>query len=29
MKFHESGLWDAPVLMLLPGTCCHWQRNFG
>ncbi|MBQ8313503.1 MAG: alpha/beta hydrolase [Clostridia bacterium] len=29
MKFHESGLWDAPVLLLLPGTCCHWQKNFG
>lgn len=29
MRFHESGQWDAPVLMLLPGTCCHWQRNFG
>ena len=29
MKFHESGLWDAPVLLLLPGTCCHWKKNFG
>jgi len=29
MKFYESGLWDAPVLLLLPGTCCHWKKNFG
>lgn len=29
MKFYESGQWDAPVLMLLPGTCCHWKKNFG
>lgn len=29
MKFRESGQWDGPVLMLLPGTCCHWQKNFG
>ena len=29
MKFHESGLRDAPVLLLLPGTCCHWKKNFG
>ena len=29
MKVYEFGSWDAPVLMLLPGTCCHWRRTFG
>ncbi|MBQ8556104.1 MAG: alpha/beta hydrolase [Clostridia bacterium] len=29
MKFYESGQWEAPVLLLLPGTCCHWKKNFG
>ncbi len=29
MKVYEFGSWDAPVLLLLPGTCCHWRRNFG
>ncbi len=28
MKIYEFGSWDAPVLMLLPGTCCHWRRTF-
>lgn len=23
------GAEDAPVLLLLPGTCCHWKSNFG
>ena len=28
MKSYESGSWEAPVLLLLPGTCCHWRKNF-
>lgn len=28
MKFYEFGAPDAPVMLLLPGTCCHWQANF-
>lgn len=29
MQFEESGLADGKTLMLLPGTCCDWQTNFG
>lgn len=29
MKFYRSGYLNAPVILLLPGTCCHWKRNFG
>ena len=29
MKFHEFGKADKPVIILLPGTCCHWKANFG
>ena len=29
MKFYELGDDDAPVTLLLPGTCCHWKANFG
>ena len=29
MKFYEFGDDDAPVTLLLPGTCCHWKANFG
>ena len=29
MKFYEFGKEDSPVVMLLPGTCCHWKLNFG
>lgn len=29
MKVYEYGSWDAPVILLLPGTCCHWKKNFG
>lgn len=29
MRFYEFGRWEAPVILLLPGTCCHWRRNFG
>lgn len=28
MKFYPFGPEDAPVLFLLPGTCCHWKSNF-
>lgn len=28
MKFYEFGKEDFPVVMLLPGTCCHWKLNF-
>ena len=28
MKFYPFGPEDAPVLLLLPGTCCHWKSNF-
>lgn len=29
MKFYSFGQETAPVIFLLPGTCCHWQANFG
>lgn len=29
MRFYDFGKRDGPVLLLLPGTCCHWKRNFG
>lgn len=29
MKFYFFGQREKPVLFLLPGTCCHWRRNFG
>lgn len=29
MRFYEFGERNAPVVLLLPGTCCHWKRNFG
>lgn len=29
MKFYEFGGKTAPVIILLPGTCCHWKANFG
>ena len=29
MKFYEFGEKNAPLILLLPGTCCHWQLNFG
>ena len=28
MKIYHFGAEDAPVLLLLPGTCCHWKSNF-
>ena len=29
MKVYEFGAKNAPALLLLPGTCCHWKGNFG
>ena len=29
MKFYEFGVRTSPVILLLPGTCCHWKLNFG
>lgn len=29
MKIYSFGAENAPVILLLPGTCCHWQSNFG
>ena len=29
MKVYEFGAPEAPVILLLPGTCCHWKGNFG
>lgn len=28
MKVYSSGAEDVPVVLLLPGTCCHWKSNF-
>lgn len=29
MKFYSFGDEAAPVIMLFPGTFCHWKSNFG
>lgn len=29
MKVYAFGREDAPVILLLPGTCCYWKGNFG
>ena len=29
MKFYHFGDKTFPVILLLPGTCCHWKLNFG
>ena len=29
MKVYAFGEENAPVILLLPGTCCHWKGNFG
>lgn len=29
MQFEEIGNMSGKTLMLLPGTCCDWQTNFG
>ena len=28
MKIYSFGAEKAPVILLLPGTCCHWKGNF-
>ena len=28
MNVYSFGAENAPVLLLLPGTCCHWKGNF-
>lgn len=28
MRFYTFGQKESPAIMLLPGTCCHWKRNF-
>lgn len=28
MKFYKFGDKHHPVILLLPGTCCHWKANF-
>ena len=29
MKVYSFGDANAPAILLLPGTCCHWKGNFG
>lgn len=29
MKFYSFGKESDPVILLLPGTSCHWKKNFG
>ena len=29
MKIYSFGEKTKPAILLLPGTCCHWKRNFG
>lgn len=29
MKVYPFGEENAPAILLLPGTCCHWKGNFG
>ena len=29
MKIYTFGAENAPAILLLPGTCCHWRSNFG
>lgn len=29
MKFYTFGEKRNPAILLLPGTCCHWELNFG
>ena len=28
MKVYSLGNKAGPTLMLLPGTCCHWKKQF-
>lgn len=29
MKVYSFGDKQNKTIMLIPGTCCHWQKNFG
>ena len=29
MKVYTFGDAEKPAVLLLPGTCCHWESNFG
>jgi pimeloyl-ACP methyl ester carboxylesterase len=29
MRLYTFGDPEKPAILLLPGTCCHWKRNFG
>ena len=29
MRFYSFGSDEKTVILLLPGTCCHWKLNFG
>ena len=29
MRVYTFGDYTKPVILLLPGTCCHWKANFG
>ncbi len=29
MKFYQFGELSKPIIILLPGTCCHCKANFG
>lgn len=29
MRSYHYGSKAAPVILMLPGTCCHWKRNSG
>lgn len=29
MRIYSFGDPKKPVILLLPGTCCHWENNFG
>lgn len=28
MRFYELGNINNPVIILIPGTCCHWKNNY-
>lgn len=28
MKFYTFGKKENPAILLFPGTCCHWKRNY-
>ena len=29
MTFYKTGIENGKTILLLPGTCCNWQVNFG